>query len=518
MSIVQWIWLVSLLAAAGFTIGGYLLGARQSSSVRRDSEEQAHRIRDRLSLAESKLLEIRGERDEAVNRNRELVQVFQRITAMRDNLAAERDTMLAQRKSLLSERDAVAAERDASLQQRNEALTNLNVAIADRDQLIAERDALRAEREALHSERQTALAQRDALRADNRARQQEQQEVAAHIGRLNRALRETEASVQQHRTALQKARAQQQRAQSDAQQAEARAALLDEARAAEQTAQARMEELEAELSKLQAQLTKRNEELNGLERDKDHLALLASRAEASERALADAHDALEASRRDLETTRRALDDLPKLEQVAAERDEFLLEIDTLRRRMERVEVLEDQAASAAELAAVKAELETQLEAAAAEVERLRALGFVQPNGSTNGAPAPNIELSSLEGAIEALASADGHRVTVVADELGFPVVGLGTHQEHLAALCGVINDVQRRARTIMPLGQVRRITLETEHAVTVSACSEEDADPPLTLATVATGPGTETSALRQTLANVTAALRRDRGTADRRES
>lgn len=145
-----------------------------------------------------------------------------------------------------------------------------------------------------------------------------------------------------------------------------------------------------------------------------------------------------------------------------------------------------------------------------EVERLRAELMRRDSRSDN--PRPQLPSSStrsvlplsedagpLDESIKSIARRPGHRSVVVADELGFPIVGFGDDQEPLAALCGVINEVDTRARQLLETGPARRVTLETEKGLTISACSGTYEGVPLTLATTTDGPSLDTHALRSAL-------------------
>ncbi|MEL7367717.1 MAG: hypothetical protein AAFN74_02310 [Myxococcota bacterium] len=551
MTLVHWIWLASLMAAAAFMLGGYLFGAVQRQSSFSQVQSEAADAEHRAGVFQQEATELRLERDESAVRQHDLLQAYQRMTVARDAIANERDTLVRQRDALVHERDGVAAERDAALFQRNTALADRDQAFAQRNGALAEREQALHQRDALVAQRDSVITRHDSMLSEQEALQQDNRQAGEHITRLSKSLRSAESAAQQRLAQLNQERAkftqQLKHAQNElrkwtlaAEKAEekvnelsvarrsaeatasAQRVQLDDLKAAEATARARVAEVEAQLSERMAALDALERENARLEAES---APTAERLRASERALEETekslHDTLrelDATRQDLEATRRAVADIPALEKVVAERDEFLLEIDTMKRRLERIDALEERVARASALTSVNAELERKLAETTAEVEQLRALALVHPPAANDAVPEPNTDAFTLEGAIAAVAGADGHRVTVVADDLGFPVVGLGAYQEPLAALCGVINEVQQRAREILPLGRVQRITLETEHEVTVSACTDDDADLKLTLATVAAGPAAETAALRQALANVTSALRRDRGTANRRES
>jgi hypothetical protein len=149
---------------------------------------------------------------------------------------------------------------------------------------------------------------------------------------------------------------------------------------------------------------------------------------------------------------------------------------------------------------VSARLEAELERREAEG---RAASGPEPRSSPHSTGAPG---GSLDAVVRGLAARAESRSTVIADDLGFPVVGLGEHQESLAALCGLILEVRARARALLPLGRVDRVTLETDEGLTVSAYAREHEDIALTLATLTSGPGLATGELRAALHDVYDAL------------
>ena len=517
MSIVHWIWLVSVLAATALVAGGYLLGARKNVGAQAAQRMENHRAHSQVSQARIEITRARHEREESMARYRALYEQYQLCDAERQGALSDRDAILAQREVALRERDAAYTEYQS---------------------LAAHRDAAVAEANALRQKLQTAIDR---------------------VGRLSHGVQIQEDAANQRVAQLEEERGIQlqridkldkQKAQLSAavQQADATAReLATRLKAAESARRSQVADLEKRGNDLQARLQvaerSRKSRIAELEAKlTDHVGRLgvatAKVKELSEKAgLADAKQReLEAARRELESMQRALDetkgvleqtqravaDLPELEKIVAERDEFLLEIDVLRRRLEKVDALEERLAESGALAEVNAHLAAQLEELTDEVEQLRALALVKgeasnANGSelraSNGADGK----PTLEGAIADVSSGGGHRSTVVADDLGFPVVGHGDHQEPLAALCGVLGDVRQRAKGLLPIGRVRRITLETEHGVTVSACSQDEADLNLTLATVTAGPAKETPALLQALVNVTYALRRGHRAENRRE-
>lgn len=155
----------------------------------------------------------------------------------------------------------------------------------------------------------------------------------------------------------------------------------------------------------------------------------------------------------------------------------------------------------------------ELDEARSEIERLRAAlvrrrepsnleEIPVPASSTSNLP--RMSLSSdgdfgLDRAVRDLARKPGTRCAVVADELGFPIVGFGDSQDPLAALCGLLSEVDEKAVQLLDLGRVRRAILETERGVTVSACAAPYDDTLLTIATLTKGGPTSLEEMRAAL-------------------
>jgi predicted regulator of Ras-like GTPase activity (Roadblock/LC7/MglB family) len=81
------------------------------------------------------------------------------------------------------------------------------------------------------------------------------------------------------------------------------------------------------------------------------------------------------------------------------------------------------------------------------------------------------------------------RAIALADELGLPIVGIGDDNASLAAFASYVTDVGRKTREFLPLGPLRRVTVEDENDSTVTTCALAAGDAHLALITLTVGPG-----------------------------
>lgn len=136
-----------------------------------------------------------------------------------------------------------------------------------------------------------------------------------------------------------------------------------------------------------------------------------------------------------------------------------------------------------------------------------------PQPEPEGPPAPpgegnpTLRTRSLELIAREIGRKEGIRAAAFADELGLPIAGFGDQQEGLAAFCGLSLEVATKVARILPIGTVRRITLETEHA-TLTACAH--GGDTITLATLSHGTGLSLDPLTRALDEAAGTIRRDR--------
>lgn len=206
-------------------------------------------------------------------------------------------------------------------------------------------------------------------------------------------------------------------------------------------------------------------------------------------------------RHTLGTAKRALAEVPKLRKAASERDALLLDLDLTKRSLQELGALKERAKRAEALRGLNEQLERRLVQAIRELKKIRGWGLAPPTLER-----PRDTHPTLEATMRPLASSTGHRSSVVADELGFPIGGSGEQQEPLAALCGLLIELQERMGYLLPVGPVRRVTLEGGGGLTVSACTINKDEVHISLATLTEGPGLPTPLLRGILSDAAAAL------------
>ena len=81
------------------------------------------------------------------------------------------------------------------------------------------------------------------------------------------------------------------------------------------------------------------------------------------------------------------------------------------------------------------------------------------------------------------------RAIALADDLGLPIVGLGDDTTSLAAFAGYVTDIGRKAREFLPLGPLRRVTVEDENEAIVTTCPLVTGDAHIALVTLTVGAG-----------------------------
>ncbi len=250
---------------------------------------------------------------------------------------------------------------------------------------------------------------------------------------------------------------------------------------------------QAEQIKVQLASKERDEERN--ERELERLRSGVERAAALEQEVAHLRNTLGAAK-------RALAEVPKLRKAASERDALLLDLDLTKRSLQELGALKERAKRAEALRGLNEQLERRLVQAIRELKKIRGWGLVPPSLERPGRDSHR----TLEAIMRPLAGATGHRSSVVADELGFPIGGSGEQQEPLAALCGLLIELQERVGYLLPLGSIKRVTLEGDGGLTVSACTINEDEVHIALATLTEGPGLPTPLLRRVVFDAANAL------------
>jgi hypothetical protein len=91
-------------------------------------------------------------------------------------------------------------------------------------------------------------------------------------------------------------------------------------------------------------------------------------------------------------------------------------------------------------------------------------------------------LVALQGRCEA-------RAVALSDDLGLPIVGFGEDVSSLAAFAGYMGDIGKRAGDFLPLGPVRRVTVEDDTGATITACPFDAGPSRIALVALTAGPG-----------------------------
>jgi hypothetical protein len=91
------------------------------------------------------------------------------------------------------------------------------------------------------------------------------------------------------------------------------------------------------------------------------------------------------------------------------------------------------------------------------------------------------------------------RGVALSDDLGLPIVGLGEDVSSLAAFAGYMGDIGRRAGDFLPLGPVRRVTVEDESGATITACPFDAGPSRIALVALTAGPGPSPRQVREVL-------------------
>ncbi|HEY8145397.1 MAG TPA: hypothetical protein VIG06_22095 [Kofleriaceae bacterium] len=81
------------------------------------------------------------------------------------------------------------------------------------------------------------------------------------------------------------------------------------------------------------------------------------------------------------------------------------------------------------------------------------------------------------------------RGLALSDDLGLPIVGVGEDVSSLAAFAGYMGDIGRRAGDFLPLGPVRRVTVEDDSGATITACPFQAGPSRIALVALTSGPG-----------------------------
>jgi hypothetical protein len=178
------------------------------------------------------------------------------------------------------------------------------------------------------------------------------------------------------------------------------------------------------------------------------------------------------------------------------RRQVSVELEVAARQLGEVERLREENASLRRQLVDAAEAGDKLARAESELGQLRARSVVgtapprppRPASSPLRAAHQRSTSEQLSVLLSRLRSR-GTRAIALADEVGLPIVGIGDDSGSLAAFAGYVTDVGRKTREFLPLGPLRRVTVEDENDSTVTTCALAAGDAHIALITLTVGPG-----------------------------
>jgi len=504
--------------------------------LRQQAEDRRAEIQTLLERTSQELCETRGllgaERAERVQSDQaraSLCETLRQLKVDRDRwesslLAAENK---AQRIPVL-EKELAAATRELgyAAEKRARSAEALERATGDAQERAADVERLQTE---IASLRRTQRTEHDELselkvrlaETSSRCRSEQAKTLAADALYQDAMLRWTtaEAELRELRLRAQRAEAtvtELQRGQqaSDAeeklllQQMEAQAAI---AQADLREARMKLSATESKLATLE-QLRDENLALREVGRDAEETAQMFAATQAELRELraklqtltpklqeldrvADENRSLRAQVAELETNRAAADEL---ERMTVEHKRLRLESELMTRRLqeledERMELFElrarvDELSSVADevsdLRRHEAELEAQL---FSTIRHSQTIPGVEGGGLHTLSEVD--ESPDAEGVLSGLVGPGRARSAALADRLGLLVAGAGERQleEGLAAFAGLASEMAERARTLLPIGPMVKVSLCATNDVRVSCRFFLASGIEYALATIATG-------------------------------
>jgi predicted regulator of Ras-like GTPase activity (Roadblock/LC7/MglB family) len=227
-------------------------------------------------------------------------------------------------------------------------------------------------------------------------------------------------------------------------------------------------EVEQGRARLEATLAARERVLAATGRERDEARRRLRRRDHDLRDLGDERDALSERARVAEGLEQAA---RRADAADAERQRLAMELEAARAKAGDAEALREENVVLRRRAAERDDLAARLALVQRELDELRARGLVadRPRFRARGTPSPQGTGQALEKLLEPLASRAGLRAAAFADELGLPIVGLGEHSHGLAAFAGLADELAEKASSFLPVGSVRRIEIEGDHRLLVTA-------------------------------------------------
>jgi len=179
------------------------------------------------------------------------------------------------------------------------------------------------------------------------------------------------------------------------------------------------------------------------------------------------------------------------------RRELAIELEAAHRRLDELDQLREENAALRAQVADAAATGERLSQAETELRDLRARQLAaspppRPSRTSTSPLRPTGDPRSTSEQLSGLLSrlrGKSMRAIALADDLGLPIVGLGDDTASLAAFAGYVTDIGRKARDFLPLGPLRRVTLEDENDATVTTCPLAEGDARIALVTLTVGAG-----------------------------
>jgi hypothetical protein len=180
------------------------------------------------------------------------------------------------------------------------------------------------------------------------------------------------------------------------------------------------------------------------------------------------------------------------------RRELAIELEAARSRLGELDQLREENAGLRAQVVDAAATSERLSQAEAELRDLRARQLAasppppRPSRTSTSPLRPTGDLRSTSEQLSGLLArlrGRSMRAIALADDLGLPIVGLGDDTASLAAFAGYVTDIGRKARDFLPLGPLRRVTVEDENEATVTTCPLADGDARIALVTLTVGAG-----------------------------
>ncbi len=112
----------------------------------------------------------------------------------------------------------------------------------------------------------------------------------------------------------------------------------------------------------------------------------------------------------------------------------------------------------------------------------------------------------MQALVNQVAGRETSRGAVIADDLGLVVSGTGEHTEELAALATAINEIGRRAKSLLPMAPLSILKLVDANLLTLAVQPLDTSSGPLILATLSVGDTVERELVDQTIQDAAAAL------------